>query len=386
MKRKENIDTPKLNEIIRLSSNILKIAFIFFSIIGVYALTLIVKEWKLFQFLFTILKVLSPLFIGIIIAWLLEPTVKYMHQKGVNRIVGTTLIYIAMLTTIYILITTLFPMIIDQTNDFLVILPSILDSVSVWGNKFLENFQGISIIDIEVVKINVVDYLNGIVRTLTTEIPALTINFISGLFSMAGIMALGLIIGFYLLFDFANIGKVSLSLLPPKVRKDIRGLIDEANSFLFGYLKGTLFISFLIFVSSAIALSIIGVESPILLGLIIGIADIIPYIGPYIGGLPAVLVAFTQGVPTGIITIIALFTIQLIEGNFIQPLVMSKTMKLHPVNVIMGILVFGYFFGIIGMIIATPLVAMIKTIGMFIEKKYHILRFVREGNKTNYNQ
>jgi len=192
-------------------------------------------------------------------------------------------------------------------------------------------------------------------------------------------------VGFYLLFDFNNIGKSTLSLLPLKIRKDVRSLIEEANGFLFGYLKGTLFISLMVFASSTIVFSIIGLKAPLLLGLICGIADIIPYLGPYLGALPAVLLAFSDSVSTGIITIIALLIIQMIENNFFRPLVMSKTMKLHPVIVIIGILVFGYLWGVIGMIIATPLIAMIKSIIMFIEKKYNILKFIKEGSRKGSN-
>jgi predicted PurR-regulated permease PerM len=120
---------------------------------------------------------------------------------------------------------------------------------------------------------------------------------------------------------------------------------------------------------------IVGLKAPLLFGLICGITNIIPYIGPYLGALPATIVAFTQGVPVGIMTVVSILIVQFVEGNFIQPLVMSKTMKLHPVTILIGLLVFGYFFGVLGMIIATPLVAMIKSIAMFLENKFNILRF-----------
>jgi predicted PurR-regulated permease PerM len=198
------------------------------------------------------------------------------------------------------------------------------------------------------------------------------------LFSTIGIFALGLMIGFYLLFDFDNVGKALLSLLPEGARKDTLSLFMEVNDSLFNYIKGTFFVSFIIFLFSSITFSIAGLKAPLLFGLICGITNVIPYVGPYLGAIPAVIVGFTQGVSTGLLTTVCIVVIQFVEGNFIQPLVMSKTMRLHPVTILLGLLVFGYFFGILGMIIATPLVAMIKSIVIFIENKFNILRFKQE--------
>lgn len=378
MKNKERIDVLKLNEVLALSSNILKITFVFFCVIGIYAITLILKEWKIFHFLFTILRILLPLFIGIIIAWLLEPGVKYLQKKGLNRLLGAAFLYIAMLSLIYFGLTMIFPMILDQINDFLVILPSILDSISIGANRFLENFKNITIIDVEMIKTSIVDYINGIINSLTTEIPTLTINFVSSLFSTIGIFALGLIIGFYLLVGFDNVGKTILSLLPVRARSDARSLLLEANSSLFSYLKGILIISLVVFITSTTVFTILGVKAPILLGLICGVTNIIPFIGPYMGGSIAGVVALTQSIPLGIITIILIIIIQTLESIILQPLVMGKTMKLHPVIVLIGLLIFGYFFGIIGMIIATPLVALIKVIIIYVKKKYGIFTFAKK--------
>lgn len=325
-----------------------------------------------------ILKILSPFFIGIVIAWLLDPCVKFLYKRGINRVLGTILVYIVMLVVLYLIITSVFPLLLNQINEFIATLPMVFDDIIVWSNNFVDRFHNISFLDIETVKTDLVDSINAFVLSLTTDIPAMTVNFFKGLVSAIGIFALGLMIGFYLLFDFDNVGKVLLSLLPARARKDALILFMEANDSLFNYIKGTLFVSFIIFVISSIVFTIIGLKAPLLFGLICGITNIIPYIGPYLGAIPATIVAFTQGMTIGIITLITICIVQFVEGNFIQPLVMSKTMKLHPVTILLGLLIFGYFFGIWGMIIATPLVAIIKSIAIFIENKYNILKFKQE--------
>ncbi|MDD2490170.1 MAG: AI-2E family transporter [Bacilli bacterium] len=370
--KKEKIDYVKLNEVVSLSQRILKLAIIFISIIGIYAITLILKEWHIFGFIFTILSVLVPFFIGLVIAWLLEPIVKYLYNMGINRILGSILVYVIMLGILYLGFTLLFPIFLEQINDFIKILPGILEDGIIWVERFTNNFKNISFIDIEVIKTDMVNYFNDVITSITTEIPTMMINFIKGLFSTIGIFSIGLLIGFYLLVSTSNMKKIFLSLLPVRVRRDVIKLLEEANVSFFAYLKGTILTSTLVFVITATGLWLIGVKASLLLGFICGLTNIIPYIGPYLGGAVAAIVAFSQSVPLGIITLTVISIIQTIEGNIIQPLIMSKTMKLHPVTIIIGLLIFGYFFGILGMIIATPLIAVIKSIAIFVENKYHL--------------
>ena len=117
----------------------------------------------------------------------------------------------------------------------------------------------------------------------------------------------------------------------------------------------------------------VGLKAPALFGFFCGLTNIIPYLGPYIGGAPAVIVGFTQSPTIGILTIVVIAVIQFLEGNFLQPVIMSKTTKLHPVTIILGLLVFGYFFGILGMLLSTPIIAVCKTIFQFFDKKYGLI-------------
>jgi predicted PurR-regulated permease PerM len=107
----------------------------------------------------------------------------------------------------------------------------------------------------------------------------------------------------------------------------------------------------------------------------------IPYAGPYIGGIPAVIVGFSQSGPIGIFTLLAIIIIQFLEGNFIQPLVMSKTTKLHPVTIMIGLLIFGHFWGIIGMFVSTPIIASLKAIFTYFDDKYDIIKINNENEE-----
>ena len=125
----------------------------------------------------------------------------------------------------------------------------------------------------------------------------------------------------------------------------------------------------MVFVCDTIGFALVGLNAAVLFGLFCGITDLIPYIGPYIGGAAAVIVGFTQGPFVGIATLIVAALVQLIESYVLQPVVMSKAMQLSPIMIIVGLLLFGYFFGIVGMIVATPCMSIIKEIIIFISHK-----------------
>ena len=124
----------------------------------------------------------------------------------------------------------------------------------------------------------------------------------------------------------------------------------------------------LTFLLDTIAFLILKLNSPILLGVLCGFTDLIPYIGPYIGGGIAILVALSEGKGVIIATLVFIVIIQLIENYVLQPIIMSKSVKISPLLIIIGLLVFGNLFGIVGMLLSTPLVCIIRVIYLYIDE------------------
>ena len=145
--------------------------------------------------------------------------------------------------------------------------------------------------------------------------------------------------------------------------------MSRINGKLRSYVGGVLLIMVLVFITQSIGFSLAGLSAPFLFALFCAITDVIPYIGPWIGGAPAVIVGFTIDPMVGVFCLISVLVCQLLENNFYQPLIMGKTMKLHPVTIMLGLLLFNYFFGMIGMIVATPVIATIKIIIEFIMER-----------------
>lgn len=376
-KKKAELDVRSINEVVSLSKTILKIFTVLLFIVGAYISIIILKELNVKQNMITILKIISPLFIGFFVAWLFDPFVSMLQRKGVRRTLGTAITYVIFIGIISVILGSLIPLLGDQINDFVKIMPNVFDNIKSWLDGVLDNLKNIDNLDVNEFKSKLFENIENIGTNLTSSLPELTINFVKSLFSGIGNLLVGLIIGFFLLINFNNVSDSLITLFPKKLQNNTRDIFNEINTAFRRFINGALADCSLVFVVSSICFAVAGLQAPLLFGLFCGLTNIIPYAGPYIGGAPAVVVAFSQSTTTGIIVLICIIVIQLLEGNLIQPLIMSKSAKLHPVTVMIGLLVFGHFFGILGMVVATPVIAACKALILFFDEKYDILNYDR---------
>lgn len=370
--KKEDLDIPKLNDTINLLDKILKVAYVLIVIVAVFLIIKVIQALNIKSVFLVVLKTLLPLFIGLFLAWLFSPVVKKLNKKGINRALGTTIVYVLFIGGLGVVIFSMFPILSEQINDFMALLPSIFDKVEKWITGFFDNLDNIKGLNIQGIRDNVFDKLEIYGESIATALPNIMVNIVKALASGIGSFVIGLIIGFYLLMGFDNAGDLLITLFPKKMQADTRELADEMNNALRKSINGAIIDALFIFVITSIVFALIGLKAPILFGLFCGITNIIPYAGPYIGGVPAVIVGFSQGPITGILTLITIVVIQFLEGNLLQPVIMSKTTKLHPVTIMVGLLIFGHFFGIFGMVISTPILAVSKSIILFFKDKFNI--------------
>ena len=184
---------------------------------------------------------------------------------------------------------------------------------------------------------------------------------------------MGLIIGLYFSLDFDKIQNHVKNIIPKKHKEDGNKLLHELNTMARGYVSGTLFTSLVVTFLTFIGLIISGIGSPLLFAIFCGITNIIPYFGPYIGGIPTIIVAFSISPMCGIIATITIVLVQTVEGNIINPIIVGKATDIHPITIVLGLLVFQHYFGIIGMIIATPVIGAIKILFNFFNDKYGLI-------------
>ena len=370
----KNIDKNNLNDVISISKKILRLFYIILIVVGAYVLLKIFKELNFFGIILSTLKILSPLFIGITVAWLLNPFVKWLESKNIRRSIGVALSYIILIACIFLLVKSIIPLLYNQTIELVDNFPNIFSSLKEWLESFLGKLNS-KTINMENIESSMFFKLDEFSSNLSTSLPSLIVNTLTSVISSIGTFIVGLVIGFFLLLSCSNMSNVLFEILPNRLVNSTKELGTRINQSLRSYVNGAILDALLVFVVSTIAFALIGLKAPILFGLFCGLMNVIPYAGPYIGGAPAVIVAFSQGTGIGIAVFLAIFIIQTIEGNILQTLIISKTTKLNPVTIIIGLLIFGHFFGIVGMLLSTPIIGVIKVVIKYFDEKYDLLNF-----------
>lgn len=371
LKENKKLDNNTLNKLINRSNKLVNLLYLLFIIGVVLASLIIIKELYIFNIIKTIFKVLTPLFIGFVIAWFFNPLVNKISGKGVPKVVGALIIYLVLILLIIMFIKVFIPVLYKQLNDLIVTLPEIINKITKVFDDIMVRFS-MEGIDLSDVRNNLFNSINNITLKFTTSVPKHVISFILSFFSGLGVLLISLVVGIYMLIDFDHITNHFIKLIPEKYQKDISILIEKIGLEVRKTVNGTILVALMVLVCDTIAFSIIGLESPLLFGVFCGLTDLIPYIGPYIGGSAAVIVGFSQNTKIGLAILIACVIVQLVENYILQPIVMSKAIELHPVTIIIGLLLFGHFFGIIGMIIATPILALLKVIYEFICQRFEL--------------
>ncbi len=377
-KEDKKIDYAKLNEVIKLSRDILKIILILGIVSLVVLASFLIKEWKLFNIIGTILGIISPFFIGLVIAWLLDPMVTFLSQKKMNRLVSTSIVFIIFLALIVLVCSLVIPSFGNQINEIISTAPNTIKNLSNWTSKFIDNLSNIYNYDFTNVRNGFTDSLNNIFKSITVDLPTTIVEVLKAVVSGGINFVFGLFIAFYMLLDFNNVRKHLLVFVPKKIHNEVITLTDRLNNMLKNYVQGTLLIMLLLFICQSIGFTLSGLRAPLVFGLFCAVTNVIPYIGPYIGGIPAIIVGFTMSPKVGICTLIAVVVCQTLESYFLNPVVMSKTMKLHPVTIMLGLLIFGHFFGILGMVLSTPVISCAKIICTYFNDKYQILNMINE--------
>lgn len=313
-------------------------------LISIILIIFIIKYLKLIGFIKKILIILIPLFIGFIYAWLFNPLIDKLSKK-IPRNINSIILFLIIIITIILSIYYITPIIYQEISEVIKVLPNLFSSI--------EN---------RITNMGLNDFLENILHFLVENIPIYLLNLVKAIIKYFGIIALGLILGLYLSMDYKNIITFIHNIIPKKYKCIFINLTNEVSEEVRKCIKGTLLVALFVFIMDSILFYFIKLEAPLIFGFICGITDLIPYIGPYIGGIISILVGFTKSKITGLLTILVCLIVQAIENYILQPIIMSKSIKISPVLIIIGLLVFGNLFGIIGMIISTPCVAILKVI------------------------
>lgn len=313
-------------------------------LISVILVIFLIKYLDIFKYLKIILTILFPLFIGFIYAWIFNPLIVSLSRK-LSRNWSCILLFLFIIGFFILFLYFLVPMFYREISELIEILP----------NYFKR-------IEVKVEAIGFKEYLDKIISFIINSISNNLISLVGNLFKYVGVILVGLILGLYISIDYERIVETIYKIIPDKYECVLIKLLNEISYTVRKCVNGICLIASFVFIIDSICFVLIGLDSAFLLGFICGITDLIPYIGPYIGGVVAVLVGFTESKFLGILTLLVVFVVQCIENYVLQPIIMSKSIKISPILVMVGLLIFGNLFGIVGMIFATPILAILKVL------------------------
>jgi predicted PurR-regulated permease PerM len=314
--------------------------------------------------------VVPPLLIAVAVVYLLNPLVSALERRGVARLAGAGIVYVLFLCIVALVVSLLVPLVTRQVSSVIDHFPDYLadgqalvrDVAARFGQE--PNFR----LDADHVR----DWLSAgenrqAVTRYLTGLRSVTNSVISGLI----IIVLGPVMAFYLLVDLPRLNRGAMALVPPGRREEIRGLMDRIGQAVGGFFRGQLLVALFVGVASSIGLWAIGLPFWLLVGMVAGIFNLVPLVGPFIGGGLAVVIALVSGQPLKAVwAALVLLVVQQIDNHLISPNVMGRTVQLHPVVVMLALLVGASFAGLFGMLVIVPLVAVVKIVFLFIWSKY----------------
>lgn len=320
-------------------------------IIAFLILALVIKYRAFFS------SVLAPFFISALFAYLLKPIVLFFERKGLKRILSVIFVYVIFLTLIVFIGLFIIPKLFKDISNLVESIPAYTMEFEKMFKRFQDGYinsnlpKGLkNIID---------DNINNIENTILLFLQKVAdslINFFSKMFNFFIVPVLT----FYMLKDSEYFKNQLILIIPKSNRKKILQLFKDIDNVFGKYIRGQIFISSIVGIVTTIALVLIKVKYPLILGIFAGLSNIIPYFGPIIGMIPTIIFALLDSPIKALYAAGAYLLVQQMESGIITPKIIGESVGLHPIYVIMALMIGGKVFGIVGLIIAVPLAAITK--------------------------
>ena len=321
-------------------------------------------------FAYLISDILVLLFTTAILTSVIDPWVDWMNKKSIPRAFGILIIYLILFGVIGITIYLIIPPIIQQFGQLANDVPMYVERL----NGYLGQLRGFGSDSwFTNIKDSLTTSSSGL-PTAATSIFSTVFGFFGGLFSFIII----LVITFYMVAEENSIRKLVWSLTPEKNKHYVMDVLTRMQKKIGLWMRGQLILCVVIFLLTYIGLTILGVKYALVLALIAGISEFIPYLGPIIGSIPAVFLAFSQSPMLALLTAILYLVIQQVENNFLVPKVMQKTAGLNPIISIVALMIGFAVGGVLGALLSIP----VTTAGMVLIEDVLNKRYMVKGKET----
>ena len=377
----------------RISIDLQLITKIFIGILILYLITIIFNKFSILGY------TLSSIIIAIIFAYIIDPIVNFLERKGVKRQFGVIIVYISVFLIFAILIISVIPKTINEISNLLTSLPGMVDTLTKNVNNFLteifakfnielpENFidvykesnpkvEG----DVETPQIvsNILNSMTKTINDLVAKAQGSLMGSLSGLFSKvygaltsAFRLVLIIIFSFYFSVDKEKFTLKVKKSIPNKYRDDLAFLANRIDVALQQFIRGRMLMAIFVGILTMIYLLILRVDFAIIIGLITCVADIIPYVGPLLGCVPAVLFALVDSPAKAFWVLVLFVVVQWVENNILAPKLIGDSTGLNPLLILISIIIGGGIFGVWGMVISVPITSIICILIDFAKLKYN---------------
>ncbi len=298
--------------------------------------------------------------LALLFGTILEGPVRFLQKQRFPRPAAILAVYVVIIGALALLVVAIAPGIADQVNDFADKAPSQLrDLRDEWrsGDNGLLSGPGVGVLDRAIELVEGDEQVNVSQDAIDRVIPVVT-SITGGLVSTITL----LVMTFYYLLEKRLLRGLILDALTPQMRDRVDGLWTEVENKVGRWMRGQLLLCLIIGTIATVSYGIIGLDFWPLLGLWAGLTEIIPIVGPWIGGIPAVLIALTMSWELAITTVIIIVAMQTLENWILVPRVMRGAVGLTPLTVFVAILAGTQFMGVIGAVLAIPIAATIQVI------------------------
>ncbi|KAF1303890.1 MULTISPECIES: AI-2E family transporter [Enterococcus] len=321
----------------------------------------------LFQPIGTFFRTLFvPILVGGFLYYVLNPIVNFLIKyTKIKRIFAIILVFILLVGVIVWMILSVIPNLVSQISSLASNIPNFVENMQTWGMKLADNpiFSQINIVEqIEKMDISYSSIIQKFLSGLSTSLGSIVGTIASATVTIVTVP----FILFYMLKDGDRLVPNIQRFFPETRRAQIVDLLGQLHQTLSNYISGQAIECVFVGTFTFIGYLIVGVDYAFLFGVIAGITNLIPYLGPYLGLLPAVLATVFDDPLRAVLCAVVVIIVQQIDGNVIYPNVIGKSLAIHPLTIILVLLVAGNIAGLLGIFLGIPFYAICRTIIIFI--------------------
>ena len=322
--------------------------------------------------LYSVKILFFPLVIALLLKFMLQPAVNFLETRGMRRLTALIVLYIVITIVVGAALCFVIPLLVKEARNFSSNLPlyeKMLENALIKIRELiLQKFPTAHIPDLYA-------FVHGYLEGQSTNVVGALPRYLSTAASVVSIMAIVPVIAFFYLADGHLIQKALLRLAPNRYFEMFVLLSDKIMGAVQAFIRGQLIDALSVGIMTSIGLAIIGLPYFLVIGIIAGLGNLIPYLGPVIGFIPAFIVLLVSPIGFSTLGLLKVFVVfimvQFIEGTFIYPIAVGKSVNLHPLVVIIGVTIGGMLGGIVGMLIVIPIICVVK---VTLEVLYSYLR------------